>query len=76
MNSSSRLSDLLPETTSVYLPAPTALQTEMIVGQVFRQDVLGDISKGWNNFVESGQIWAALAGIVVGYMLKSITSSH
>ncbi|MEN9225608.1 MAG: hypothetical protein Q6L60_00535 [Thermostichus sp. HHBFW_bins_43] len=72
MNSSSPLS----ESASVYLPAPAALQTEMIVGQVFRQDVLGDISKGWNNFVESGQIWAALVGIVVGYFLKSITSSH
>jgi fructose-specific phosphotransferase system IIC component len=48
----------------------------MIVGQVFRQDVLGDIRKGWNGFVESGQIWALLIGIVAGYMLKSITSSH
>ncbi|MGQ9837065.1 MAG: hypothetical protein ACUVRV_03640 [Cyanobacteriota bacterium] len=72
MNSSSSLA----ETTSVNFPVPTAFQTEMIVGQVFRQDVLGDIRKGWNNFVESGQIWALLAGIIVGYMLKSITSSH
>lgn len=64
------------ETASVYLPTPTAFQTEMIVGQVFRQDVLGDIRKGWNGFVESGQIWALLIGIVAGYMLKSITSSH
>ena len=31
------------ETASVYLLAPAAFQTEMIVGQVFRQDVLGDI---------------------------------
>ncbi len=59
-----------------YLPASSALQTEAIVAQVFRQDVLGDIRKGWNNFVESGQIWALLIGIVAGYMLKSITSSH
>ncbi|MCJ2543725.1 hypothetical protein [Thermostichus vulcanus] len=72
MNSSSAFS----ETHSALLPAPATLQTEMVVGQVFRQDVLGDISKGWNHFVESGQIWAALIGIVVGYMLKSITSSH
>ncbi|MFS8866946.1 hypothetical protein [Synechococcus sp. H65.1] len=64
------------ELSSVYLPASPALQTEAMVAQVFRQDVLGDIRKGWNNFVESGQIWALLIGIVAGYMLKSITSSH
>jgi hypothetical protein len=52
------------------------LQTKAIVAQVFRQDVLGDIRKGWNNFVESGQVWALLIGLVAGYMLKSITSSH
>ncbi len=64
------------ELSLVYLPASPALQTEAIVAQVFRQDVLGDIRKGWNNFVESGQIWALLIGLVAGYMLKSITSSH
>ncbi|ABC98331.1 hypothetical protein SYN63AY4M2_06670 [Synechococcus sp. 63AY4M2] len=64
------------EPSLVYLPTSPALQTEAIVAQVFRQDVLGDIRKGWNNFVESGQIWALLIGIVAGYMLKSITSSH
>ncbi len=64
------------ELSSVHLPASPALQTEAIVAQVFRQDVLGDIRRGWNNFVESGQIWALLIGIVAGYMLKSITSSH
>ncbi len=72
MHSTASGSDL----SLAYLPASSALQTEVIVAQVFRQDVLADIRRGWNNFVESGQIWALLIGIVAGYMLKSITSSH
>lgn len=41
----------------------------------FNQDVLGDMGKGWNAFVKSGQIWALLIGIAVGYMFRSITNS-
>ncbi len=63
-------------THSAFLPASAPLPTQQVVAQVFRQDVLKDIRNGWNGFVESGQIWALLIGIVAGYMLKSITSSH
>lgn len=51
-------------------------QAQVVVGQNFDQDILGDIAKGWNNFVETGQIWALGIGVVIGYLLKSITSSH
>jgi Na+/citrate or Na+/malate symporter len=49
--------------------------TIIVPAQNFNQDVLGDIAKGWNQFVSSGQIWALLIGLVIGYMVKSITSS-
>lgn len=50
-------------------------QTEGIVlAQYFDQDFLGDMGKIWNNFVESGQIWALLIGIVVGYLFRGMTS--
>ena len=38
------------------------------------QDVMGDIGKGWNNFVKSGQLTAMAIGLVVGYMFRSITN--
>ena len=37
-------------------------------------DLLGQIQRNWDYFVKSGQIWAALIGLVVGYMLRSLTS--
>lgn len=42
------------------------LQTDTNVG--------GNFGNAWNNFVKSGQIWALLIGIAVGYFLKSFTS--
>jgi hypothetical protein len=41
----------------------------------FKQDVVGDMSKGWNNFVKTGQIWALLIGLTLGYLFRSVTSS-
>lgn len=46
-----------------------------LVAQQFNQDVMGDLAKGWNNFVKSGQIWALMIGAVVGYLFRSITNS-
>jgi len=38
-----------------------------------RFDIIGDLTKAFNNFIQSGQVWALLIGLVVGYLLKSIT---
>jgi hypothetical protein len=46
-----------------------------LLAQQFKQDVMGDLSKGWNNFVKSGQIWALIIGVVVGYLFRSITNA-
>ena len=37
-------------------------------------DLLGQIQKAWNNFVETGQIWALLIGLVIGYLIRNLTS--
>jgi hypothetical protein len=37
-------------------------------------DVLGKMQKAWENFVKTGQVWALLIGIFVGYLFKSFTS--
>ncbi len=52
-------------------PRPAEL-TQPVIAQ-FDQDVLGDISTGWASFVESGQVWALIIGIVIGYFLRSLT---
>jgi hypothetical protein len=57
----------------------TSLQKEVlhttILAQTVREvDVLGQMQKSFNHFVQSGQIWALLIGIFLGYMFKSVTS--
>ena len=47
----------------------------VVPAQNFDQDVLGDVSRGWNHFVETGQIWALLIGLVVGYLIRNMTAS-
>lgn len=37
-------------------------------------DLLGQLQKAWNNFVQTGQIWALLIGLVVGYLIRNLTS--
>jgi hypothetical protein len=46
-----------------------------LIAQQFKQDMMGDATKSWNNFVRSGQIWALLIGVAVGYLFRSITNS-
>jgi hypothetical protein len=45
-----------------------------LFAQQFNQNVMADLGKGWDNFVRTGQIWALLIGMIVGYLFKSITS--
>lgn len=36
-------------------------------------DVLGQMQKIWTNFVKTGQIWALLIGLVIGYIFRNLT---
>lgn len=47
----------------------------IVLAQQFKQtDLAGDVSKSWNHFVRTGQVWAFLAGIMAGYLAKTFTS--
>lgn len=48
-------------------------QTWVLMQAVREVDVLGQMQQGWNNFVESGQVWALVIGVVVGYMFRFFT---
>jgi hypothetical protein len=60
---------------ATFLTAPTATVLQRyIIAQQFDQDVMGDIRTGFNHFVDSGQVWALLIGLVLGYLFRSITA--
>ncbi|MBE7381730.1 MAG: hypothetical protein F6J95_010010 [Leptolyngbya sp. SIO1E4] len=66
----------LSASSPLQLPSSAAVtrqHTATIVAQ-FDQDVLGDISGAFKNFVDSGQIWALVIGIVIGYVIRGITT--
>jgi len=46
----------------------------VLAQQVNDPNVLGQMQNAWNNFVKTGQIWALLIGIAIGYFLRSMTS--
>ncbi len=46
----------------------------VLAQQVNDPNVLGQMQNAWNNFVKTGQIWALLIGIAIGYFFRSMTS--
>ena len=47
---------------------------QYVMGQYFDQDLIGSTGEMLNGFYESGQMWALLIGIILGYSLKSFSS--
>lgn len=37
-------------------------------------DIIGNVQTAFHKFVVTGQVWALIIGIVVGYMFKGFTS--
>ena len=47
----------------------------MMLAQIIKDpDVLGQMQQAWNNFVQTGQVWALLIGLIMGYIFRSLTS--
>jgi hypothetical protein len=45
-----------------------------VLAQVVQDvDIIADLTNAWKNFVESGQVWAMLIGIVLGYLFAGFT---
>lgn len=52
----------------------SVLDSLTIAQNVTDPDLLGQMQKAFSNFVQSGQVWALLIGLVVGYLIRNITS--
>lgn len=48
-------------------------QPQMIIAQqVNDPDIMGQIAHHWKHFVSTGQIWALLIGLVIGFAFRGI----
>jgi hypothetical protein len=46
----------------------------VIAQQITDPNVVGQMQKAFNHFVQTGQVWALLIGLVIGYMIRNLTS--
>lgn len=46
----------------------------VIAQQVRETNLWGDAQKAWDHFVRTGQLWAFMIGLFVGYGIKAFTS--
>jgi hypothetical protein len=46
----------------------------MAAGTQFDTDVFAGTRNWFNNFMKTGQVWALMIGIALGFMIRSLTS--
>jgi len=47
----------------------------VVVAQTVKDpELLQQIQDGWNNFIDSGQVWALLIGLFLGYLFRTFIS--
>ena len=51
-----------------FLPA-----SSLLAQQIEDPDILGQMQDAWYNFIDSGQVWALLIGVFLGYTFKGFT---
>ncbi|MGF1601529.1 MAG: hypothetical protein ACFCU8_05810 [Thermosynechococcaceae cyanobacterium] len=44
------------------------------LAQTYQDNLGANLQGSWDNFIQSGQVWALLIGFVVGYVFRSMTS--
>lgn len=46
----------------------------LLAQQINDPNLLGNFQKAFDNFIQSGQGWALLIGLIIGYMIRGFTS--
>jgi hypothetical protein len=49
-------------------------EATLFIAQAQSTDLFNSVQQSWDNFVQSGQIWALIGGFVLGYLFRSITA--
>ena len=68
------LAPIPPASQPLALTAPRPQTHGVVLAQQFDQDILGDLGSVFRTFVDSGQVWALIIGIVIGYLFRSMTT--
>ncbi|NJL83977.1 MAG: hypothetical protein HC890_15495 [Chloroflexaceae bacterium] len=44
------------------------------LGELKEIDIITQLQDAFNNFIETGQVWALLIGLFLGYLVRSLTA--
>lgn len=58
--------------SQIYWDLPVNLT--IVAQNITDPNIVGQIQKTWLHFVQTGQIWALLIGLVLGYIVRNLTS--
>jgi hypothetical protein len=53
---------------------PSLAHPTLLAAQFETPDFMGQIQRFWSHFVQTGQIWAMLIGLVLGYIIRQATT--
>lgn len=46
----------------------------MLAQTVRDANLIGQVQTAFNHFIQTGQVWALLIGLVIGYIIRNLTS--
>ncbi|MBD2495688.1 hypothetical protein [Nostoc sp. FACHB-280] len=50
------------------------MNVTVLAQQVSDPNLMGQVQKAWNHFIQTGQVWALLIGLVIGWLFRNLTS--
>ncbi|HEY9690522.1 MAG TPA: hypothetical protein V6D46_11065 [Coleofasciculaceae cyanobacterium] len=53
---------------------PDLQHPSLLAAQFDTPDFMGQIQRFWSHFVQTGQLWAMLIGLVLGYIIRQATT--
>ena len=59
---------------ALFLPQSTSATTQPVIGQLIEDSFFDHSGDILGNFVESGQLWALLIGVILGYLIRGMTT--
>lgn len=60
---------------TIYSNHPNLTHESTILAQVIEDvDIIANMEDAWYNFIDSGQVWALLIGLLIGYSFKGLIS--
>ncbi len=61
-----------PTETYSLVTTPITVEPQILVAQQFKDTLGDDFAKAWNNFVDSGQLWALIIGLALGWVFGKL----